>query len=119
MKRKKQWEQALEAFPADAVAEKIESTARVLEGMNYEPVLLLKTPGFLRMGKRALCDEIGRVVDLLPEQMLAAGFGLGANYEEWKARHIQLLLYHYGLLCRLRDDEPAAWDTIYELYEDD
>jgi len=30
-----------------------------------------------------------------------------------------LLIYHYGLLCRLRTDDPAAWDIVNELYEDD
>lgn len=38
---------------------------------------------------------------------------------EIRLRHLQLLLYHYNLLCRLRDDEAEAWDEVNELYEDD
>ena len=119
MKNERLWKKVLEEFPNDAPADKIESTASELEVMNYEPVLLLKTPGFFRMGRKELRAEIGRITELTPEEMMAAGFGANANFNEFKAKHIQLLVYHYGLLCRLRTDDPAAWDTINELYEDD
>ncbi len=119
MKHKRKWEQVLKGFPDDAPASKIESTASDLEAMNYEPVLLLHTPGFLRMGRHDLQQEIERVNDLPPEGMMAEGFGANANFSLFKAKHIQLLIYHYGLLCRLRADEPEAWDIINELYEDD
>jgi hypothetical protein len=33
--------------------------------------------------------------------------------------NLNLLLYHYRLLRRLRDDEPEAWDEVNELMEDD
>lgn len=119
MKTERKWHKVLQGFPADAPADKIESTASDLEGMNYEPVLLLQTPGFLRMGRKGLEREIERVRALSDAEMMEAGFGPNASFDEFKARHIQLLLYHYGLLCRLRLDVPEAWDTINELYEDD
>ena len=119
MKVEHMWKKVLKEFPADAPADKIESTARVLTGMNYEPVLLLKTEGFFRMGRKELRKEIDRVTQLTPREMMAEGFGENANFNEFKAKHLQLLIYHYDLLCRLRADDPEAWDTVNELYEDD
>jgi hypothetical protein len=113
------WRKVLKAFPAEAPAAKIESTARDLEAMSYEPVLLLKTPGFLRMLHKDVAHEIDRVHEMTVKEMQAAGFAENANFNEFKAKHLQLLIYHYGLLCRLRVDDPAAWDIANELYEDD
>jgi len=119
MKAERMWHKLLKAFPKDTPAEKVEETARMLEGMTYEPVLLLKTPGFLRMNRKALEAEIERVHEMTTREMMAEGFAEKANFNEFKAKHLQLLIYHYGLLCRLRADEPEAWDVINELYEDD
>jgi hypothetical protein len=99
----------IKELPADVPAVKMESTASDLESMRYEPMLLLKTPGFLRMSKLQLGEEIQRVMGLPAAELK----------EELKQKHIQLLIYHYELLCRLRVDDPSAWDTINELYEDD
>lgn len=119
MRSERMWKKVLHEFPVDASADKIESTASVLEGMNYEPVLLLKTPDFFRMGIKDLEKDVDRVLQMTTAEMMAEGFGESANFNEFKAKHLQLLIYHYGLLCRLRADEPEAWDTINELYEDD
>jgi trans-2-enoyl-CoA reductase len=113
------WKKVLKEFPEDASADVIESTASRLEGMSYEPVLLLKTPCFLRMARKDLEAEIQRVNEMTTQEMMAEGFAANANFNEFKAKHLQLLVYHYNLLCRLRNDDPAAWDTINELYEDD
>lgn len=119
MRVERMWHRVLKEFPKDAPPEKIESTAKTLEGVSYEPVLLLKTPGFLRMGRKQLEAEIERVHEMTVKEMMAEGFAENANFNEFKAKHLQLLIYHYGLLCRLRTDDPIAWDTINELYEDD
>ncbi|HSR88080.1 MAG TPA: hypothetical protein VLL07_03930 [Pontiella sp.] len=119
MKAERMWHRLLKAFPTDASDEKIEETASVLEGMNYEPVLILKAPGFLRMRRKELEAEIERVIQMTTKELMAEGFAENANFNEFKARHLQLLVYHYGLLCRLRTDDPEAWDIINELYEDD
>lgn len=118
-KTERMWHRVLQEFPADVPADKIEETAKTLEGMGYEPVLLLKTLGFLRMGRTELEAEIVRVNDMPDEAMMAEGFAENANFNEFKAKHLQLLIYHYNLLCRLRADEPEAWDVINELYEED
>lgn len=106
-------------LPPDAAAGQIESTARVLEGMNYEPVLLIRTPGFLRMKRDDLAQEIARVTAMSDAELIEGGFPENADLGEYKIRHLQLLTYHFGLLCRLRNDDPTAWDTINELMEDD
>ena len=119
MKTERMWHKLLKEFPKDAPVGKIEETAGLLEGMSYEPVLLLKTRGFLRMHRKELETEIERVNQMTTKEMMAEGFAENANFNEFKAKHLQLLIYHYGLLCRLRTDDPEAWDTINELYEDD
>jgi len=119
MKTERMWHRVLKEFPSEVPEEKIEETARILEGMHYEPVLLLRTPDFLRMGIKDLEAEIDRVNRMSDAGMQAEGFAANANFSVFKAKHLQLLIYHYGLLCRLRADDPTAWDTINELYEDD
>jgi len=119
MRANRMWHKVLNEFPSDAPADRIEFTAQTLEGKSYEPVLLLRTPGFLRMGRNELEKEIERVRSLSDEEMMAAGFSASADFAEFKAKHLQLLVYHYNLLCRLRNDDPSAWDMINELYEDD
>jgi hypothetical protein len=118
-KVERMWHKVLKEFPHDALDDEIESTARDLEAMNYEPVLLLRTEGFLRMGRTELEHEIDRVHEMTTKEMMAEGFSANANFNEFKARHLQLLVYHYGLLCRLRTGNASAWDMINELYEDD
>lgn len=119
MKSERMWKKVLKEFPEDADAAKIEATAHDLESLHYEPLLLLKTSGFLRMGRNELQAEILRVTALTPAEMMAEGFGENANFNEFKAKQIQLLIYHYGMLCRLREDDPGAWDTVNELYSSD
>lgn len=101
--------QVLNEIPDDASAKQIENTARILEGKYFEPMLLISTPGFVRMTKADIRDEIQRVL----------GFQSLEVSDETKSKHIELLLYYYDLLCRLRLDQAEAWDTINELYEDD
>ncbi len=119
MKTERMWHKVLKEFPADAPADKIEETAQTLEGMHYEPLLLLKTPGFLRMGRKELEAEIERVTAMSDAEMMKEGFAANADFAVFKAKHLQLLIYHYNLLCRLRNDDATAWDTIRELLEDD
>jgi len=119
MKTERMWHRVLKEFPKDAPPDKVEETAKTLESKSYEPVLLLRTEGFLRMGRKDLEAEIDRVNQLTDDEMMTEGLGAHANFNEFKAKHLQLLIYHYGLLCRLREDDPTAWDTINELYEDD
>lgn len=99
----------LSEFPDDADDRAIESTASDLESMNYEPMLLIDTPGFFRMKKAELGETMNRVLQL----------PAGQATDAVKSGQIKLLAYYYDLLCRLRLNDAEAWDLINELYEDD
>lgn len=92
-------------LPDDASSSKIEKTAALLRGMNYTPTLMMDVPDFLDFTKRKLILEIERF-RTLPES-------------ENHLKHIELMIYHYKLLQRLRNDDPKAWDIVNELFEDD
>lgn len=100
-------EQVMAELPDDASEMQIENTAKILEGRTFEPMLLIPTPGFVRMTKEDIRNELGRALQYTEVS------------DEMKSKHIELLLYYYNLLCRLRLDQADAWDTINELYEDD
>ncbi len=102
-------EYILNEMPDDASELQIESAASDLESMNYEPLFLVDTPGFFRMKKAELGAELDRVLQLPSDKAS----------DEIKSKQLQLLTYYYELLGRLRLNEPAAWDVINELYEDD
>lgn len=95
----------IRTLPAEADPERIDETARVLEGMNYRPILLTDAPGFLRITRTDFVDVLSSAANE-PDT-------------ERAAQAIHLLDHHYRLLCRLRRDEPEAWDEVNELMEDD
>jgi predicted phage gp36 major capsid-like protein len=103
------FEEIICELPDDASAIDIESTAHDLECLNYEPILFIKTPTFLRMTKAELMKEINRVLALPAEEASDA----------FKTGHIELLFYHFELLTRLRLQDAEAWDQVNELYVDD
>lgn len=95
----------IRSLPAEADPERIEETATLLEGMNYRPILLTDAPGFLRIERADLIDLLSAAANE-PDA-------------ERATQAIRLLDHHYQLLCRLRRDEPEAWDEVNELMEDD
>ena len=106
-------------YPDIHSAEQIASTARDLEGMKYRPVLLVDTPGFLAMTSTDLLNEVTRLTKMSESDWAAAGCPPNVSYQDFRAKHIGLLFYHYALLYRLRSGEAKAWDEVYALYEDD
>jgi hypothetical protein len=103
------FEEIIRELPSDASAVDIESTAHDLESLNYEPILFIKTPSFLRMKKSEFVEEVNRVLSLPTEEASDA----------FKTGHIELMFYHFELLTRLRIQDPEAWDQVNELYVDD
>ncbi|MDF7809428.1 hypothetical protein P4E94_18445 [Pontiellaceae bacterium B12219] len=103
------FDEILYELPDDASDVDIESTARELECLHYEPMLFIKTPSFLRMKKGDLMKEINRVL-ALPAEVAS---------DEIKSGHIELLLYHFEMLTRLRIQDVEAWDQVNEMYVDD
>lgn len=96
----------LDALPSDADAQRIEQTASVLEGMNYQPLLLTDVPDMLRIRRDRVLKILRRQAKEQPDV-------------ERAIQSIRLLARQYQLLCRLRADEPEAWDEVNELMEDD
>ncbi len=107
-----------EQVSPDAQAERIEKTARDLEQKSYEPMLLIEAPGFLRWKREDLLNEYDRLLAL--EEDDDAVMSIDDMYlDEIVERQLGLLLYHYELLCELREGDAEAWDQIHELFEDD
>ncbi|WP_372797475.1 hypothetical protein [Pontiella sp.] len=102
-------QQVMKELPDDATDAQIKNTAKILDGKYFEPMLLIPTPGFVRMKKADIRNELQRVLRIPSSEVSDA----------YKSKHTELLLYYYDLLCRLRLDQAEAWDTINELYEDD
>lgn len=96
----------IEALPDDASDEQIEKTARRLESITYQPMLIVEPPDFLRITKARLLAFIDDLV-------------ANPGETELSEQHLNLLLHHYQLLQRLRRDDPEAWDDISELMEED
>lgn len=97
----------------------VEKAAARLEDYRYSPMLLIPVNDFIRLTKEELIEEMQRTVDLKESDMREMGFPDGADLTTKKDQQLNLLVHHFSLLSRLRDDEPEAWDEITELYEDD
>ncbi len=107
-----------ESVPEDASSEKIEKTARDLENKSYEPMLLIDAPGFLRWTKKDLVAEYERLISM--EEDDDAVMAIDDMYlDDIIEKQLGLLMYHYELLCELREGDADAWDQIHELLEDD
>ncbi len=96
--------QQIESLPEDADSETIEKTAHHLEKINYQPTLMAEPPDFLRITK----DELLSFID---NQLV--------DKEALTEQSLSLLLHHYRLLQRLRNDDPEAWDEVSEVTEED
>lgn len=99
--------------------ETIEKTAARLDDYEYSPTLLIPVEDFTRLTKEELIEEMKRTVDLSESDMREVGFTDGADLITKKDQQLNLLVHHFSLLSRLRNDEPEAWDEVTELYEDD
>lgn len=111
----------VEGFPEFSRGE-IEASSQALESFNYAPTLLIPTPNFIHFSRQDLLEEIDRIAGANKEDIekeLGIEEKKGQDLGELVLRHLNLLVYHYRLLIRLRQNDPEAWDEINELYEDD
>lgn len=99
--------------------ESIKVAAKALKAMNYTPTLLFDTPHFLDFAKQDLLNEINHVADLTKKDASFLKLEDDIDFNEVKLTHIRLLINHFKLLTRLRNDEDEAWEEVNELYEDD
>ena len=107
-----------EQLPEDATDEQIRLAVEGLERHHYEPLMILKAPGFIQWRKRDVLSEFDRLASLpsAHPELVAVSDMRAAEVVE---KQMGLLLYHYELLCRLRLGDAEAWDVVHELYEDD
>jgi hypothetical protein len=73
----------------------------------------------IRMNHSQWLKEFYTIKELSQKALLDLGVPEDKNILEYKEKQLSLLLYWCELIFRLRQDEPEAWDEIYELYEDD
>jgi hypothetical protein len=97
---------ALESLPDDVSDDRIEQTAARLEKISYEPLLIRRPPGFLRITR-------DRLLAFIHELATASGEGQATEQD------LNLLLHQFRFLQRLRQNDPEAWDEISELWEED
>lgn len=105
----------------DAIEDRtiIHNTANELESYNYSPPFLTDIAEFELLGKETAL----KVLDKLKNNNISAfknvSSALDLSIEETRMKAIQIFVNEFELLQRLRKNEPAAWDHITELYEDD
>lgn len=107
------------ALPDIVDAACIQQTARRLESVHYAPILILPVEGFFDFSKTDALREIDRVTGLTEEELRAQGVEIHQTTQDIRLEQIRLLIYHFKLLTRLRQDDAAAWDEIDELYRED
>ncbi len=112
-------QEQLQKLPEDAGSEQIRKTREDLERRSFTPAFLLPVKNFLTMTKDDLVSEVDRVLQLDESYLLKRASGFSDDPQKIRCAQINLLLYYYQLLARLRMDIPEAWDEINELYEDD
>jgi DNA-binding MarR family transcriptional regulator len=126
MKTKQEFSTKINAFKARIAAlpdvqdaARIQQTAARLKGLHFTPTLMLPVAGFLHFSKTDLLAEIDRVTALTEQDMREQGVEVKEDMSDIKLEQIGMLVYHFKLLTRLRQDLPEAWDEIDELYGDD
>jgi hypothetical protein len=109
----------INALPDVLKTIRIQQAAKRLEDLHFTPTLILPVTRFLYFSKTDLLEEIDRVAALTEQEIHEQGVALKRDLQEIKLEQIGMLVYHFKLLTRLRQDQPEAWDEIDELYGDD
>jgi DNA-binding MarR family transcriptional regulator len=107
------------ALPDVQDAVRIQQTATRLENLHFTPTLMLPVAGFLYFSKTDMLAEIDRVAALTEQDIHEQNLEVKEDTQDIKLEQIGMLVYHFKLLTRLRQDLPEAWDEIDELYGDD
>lgn len=103
----------------------IESAAHHLEMLHFQNQIDFTKKDFLRLNNREFLLELERVAAMSPRELgvtatMVEDWSAGAAAaEENRAKRMEYMYKEYEKLCRLRANEPEAWDEINELYFDD
>lgn len=126
MKTEQEFSSKITAFKTTITAlpdvlddECIQQTATRLEGLHFTPTLMLPVARFLYFSKADMLAEIDRAAALTEQDIHELGIEVKEDTQAIKLEQISMLVYHFKLLTRLRQDDAEAWDEIDELYGDD
>ena len=96
-----------------------EFAAERLERWNWQPELLADFPDFARITADQLRREVQRFFAMDDRQVVEETGVVAMDPERIRITQASMLVNAAELIWRLRSDEPEAWDSIAELYDDD
>jgi hypothetical protein len=109
----------------DHTPDEVESAAHHLEMLHYQNMLEAVDRNFLRYRKTDVLKKLQEIARLDAEHLRATRTVVEewdrpeVTVEENRRRRMELIAREYKKLCRLRSNDPKAWDDINELYYDD
>lgn len=112
----------------DHKPEEIDAAYHQLSGMNADLGIGRLEIDAAAMGKADVRKQMLEIERLSFEELentrnIEKAYDSSQTPEEWsrysKVNRAELLLKQYSLLCRLRSDDPEAWDEVNELFFDD
>lgn len=106
-------------LPEDHTPDVIEQTATRLEGLNYAPSVITPHQTFLRLNKQSLINEFDRIVEMPEQEACALAPDDEKKCEDLRIQFMNVTLYYYEKLLRLRDGDANEWDEVDELYVHD
>ena len=109
----------LDSLASDVSEQKMRETARTLAKVNYSPVFLMDTPGFFSFNRDDLARELERIWNMPKGDLPPLAREEAEDTDEFRRKHMSMLLYHFRHLQKLRRDDPDAWDTVNELSLED
>lgn len=107
------------ALSPDAAPSVIEETAVRLEGLNYAPPVIIPQARFLRLTKKALLEEIERILALPDQEACALAPNEPLKCQDLRIQFISVQIFYYKKLILLRNGDSETWDEIDELYVHD
>ena len=97
----------------------IEATAEQLDRMNWTPELLHIPENFSRITRERILAEVKSTLALNDKETENLFGKVTMPPSHVRLTQASLILSAAELLAGLRADNPEAWDTVNELYEDD
>lgn len=103
----------------------VETAAHHLEMLHYQNLVDFTGKDFLRLTNQEFLAELDRVMKMSPRELGVTATVIedwtdgAASAEANRAKRLEFMFKEYGKLCRLRANDPEAWDEINELYFDD
>lgn len=97
----------------------VEFAAERLDRWHWQPQLLADVPDFSRITVDRLRREVLRFFAMDDRQIVNETGVVAMDPELIRITQASMLVNAAELVWRLRADDPEAWDSIAELYDDD